>query len=123
MAWKTKTYGTRQLLMAAVTAMTAVLSMPLIATAQKVASQEDVHTVLTIEKVSVSDGTITGEIRNRGRHNVHDIQLLVRYVWLWHDERKPGKIDPSTSSYHSLPTELVPTGDPRSMTCPISGRR
>lgn len=108
MAWKTKTYGTKQLLMAAVTAMTAVFSMPLIATAQKVGSQEAVQTVLTIEKVSVSDGTVTGEIRNRGRHDVRDIQLLVRYVWLWHDERKPGKVDPSTSSYHSLPTALAP---------------
>lgn len=108
MAWKPKIYGTKQLVIAAVTALTALFSMPLIATAQKVASREDVQTVVTIEKVSVSEGTVTGEIRNRGRHSVRDVQLLVRYIWLWHDERKPGKVDPSTSRYHTLPKEVAP---------------
>ena len=29
-----------------------------------------------------------------------------RDAWLWDDERKPGKIDPGTSAYHTLTTDI-----------------
>ena len=78
--------------------------------AQRVASPENIRGVLTVEKVSVSDGRLSGEVRSRGPYVVRDAQLLIRYIWLWDDERNPGKNDPSTSTYYTLPSEIRPGG-------------
>lgn len=87
-----------------------VLTAPQPATAQKVASREDIAAILAIENVIVSNGTVSGEIRNRGPYDVRDVQLLIRYTWLWDDERNPGKNDPSTSTYYTLPSEIRAAG-------------
>jgi hypothetical protein len=50
---------------------------------QNVASQEQAATVLAIDKVTVQDGTITGEIRNKSKNTVRDVQLFIRYTFLW----------------------------------------
>ena len=78
--------------------------------AQRVASPENIRGVLTVENVSVSDGRVSGEVRSRGPYVVRDAQLLIRYIWLWEDERNPGKNDPSTSTYYTLPSEIRPGG-------------
>jgi hypothetical protein len=39
---------------------------------------------------------------------VRDVQLLIRYTWLWYNETKPGKDDPGTSTYYTLPKEIAP---------------
>jgi hypothetical protein len=86
------------------------IAAPHTGTAQKVASPENVGVILALEKISVSNGTVSGEIHNRGPYIVRDAQLLIRYIWLWDDERNPGKNDPSTSTYHTLPSEIRPGG-------------
>ena len=58
---------------------------------QNVASQEQAGTVLAIDKVTVQDGTVAGEIRNKSKNTVRDVQLFIRYTWLWADEFHPGK--------------------------------
>src|SRR5206468_13113019 len=44
---------------------------------------------------------------------VRDVQLFVRHTWLWDDERHPGKIDPGTSTFHTLQQEIPPGGTAR----------
>jgi hypothetical protein len=81
-----------------------------LARAQAVRSHEEAARILTIDKLTVQDGKVTGEVNNRASHTVRDVQLLVRYTWLWDDERHPGKVDPGTSAYHSLQQEILPGG-------------
>jgi hypothetical protein len=38
--------------------------------------------ILTIEKVAVTDDTVSGEVLNRSPNVIRDIQLLIRYTWL-----------------------------------------
>lgn len=64
------------------------------------ASREEIASILSIEKIAVADGTVSGEIHNRGPYTIREVQLFVRYTWLWDDQRNPGKIDPGTSTYH-----------------------
>src|SRR6202035_813981 len=65
--------------------------------AQNVASHEQAGSVLAIDNVTVQDGTVTGQIRNQSKNTVRDVQLFIRYTWLWTNERHPGKDDPSAA--------------------------
>jgi len=82
---------------------------PHLAGAQTVGSKEEVQRILVIEKLSVREGAVAGEVYNRSRHSLRDVQLFVRYTWLWDDEMKPGKTDPGTSAYYTLQKE-IPAG-------------
>ena len=73
-------------------------------------SDEETARILIIEKFAVQDGVVSGEVRNKSLHALRDVQLFIRYTWLWDDERHPGKIDPGTSAYHTL-NETIPPGD------------
>jgi hypothetical protein len=77
---------------------------------QTVASQEQAGSVLAIDKVTVQDGTIAGEIRNMSKNTVRDVQLFIRYTWLWTDERHPGKDNPGAAFYPTLAGEIAPGG-------------
>jgi hypothetical protein len=78
--------------------------------AQNVASQEQTGSVLTIDNVTVQDGTVTGQIRNQSKNTVRDVQLFIRYTWLWTNERHPGKDDPSAAFYPAMAGEIAPGG-------------
>jgi hypothetical protein len=77
---------------------------------QSVKTQEDAGRVLAVEKLVVNDGTISGAVINRSSRLVRDVQLFIRYTWLWDDEMKPGKLDPGTSTYYTLQKEIPPGG-------------
>lgn len=79
------------------------------AQAQIVRSDEDTARILALEKVAVRDGAVTGEVRNKASHPVREVQLFVRYTWLWDDERHPGNVDPGTSAYYTL-EETIQSG-------------
>ena len=77
---------------------------------QTVASQEQAGTVLAIDKVTVQDGTIAGEIRNMSKNTVRDVQLFIRYTWLWANEFRPGKDNPSEAFYQTVSGDIAPGG-------------
>ena len=83
-----------------------VLAAQHTARSQTVASREEIASILSAEKIAVANGSVSGEIHNRGPYSVGEVQLFIRYTWLWDDERNPGKIDPGTSAYHTLTTEI-----------------
>jgi hypothetical protein len=75
-----------------------------------VASQQQAGSVLAIEKVSVQDETVTGEIRNQWNNTVRDVQLSIRYEFLWKNEFHPGKDDPSAVFYQPVSGDIAPGG-------------
>lgn len=75
---------------------------------QTVSSKQEIARVLLIDKLSVQDGSVSGEIYNRSLHAVRDVQLFVRHAWLWDDERHPGKDDPGRSEYRTLTQTIAP---------------
>jgi hypothetical protein len=78
---------------------------------QNVRTREEIARLIPIEKISIStNGAVAGEVVNRSPNTVRDVQLLIRHVWLWEQETKPGKDDPSRSAYHTLPQEIFPGG-------------
>jgi len=93
----------------------ALVGLSAAARAQEIRSEEEIARIIALDKVAVQDGVVTGEIRNKASHLVRDVQLLIRYTWLWDDEFKPGKNDPGTSTYHVL-KETIPSGATRKFT-------
>jgi len=75
---------------------------------QRVRSAEDTARILAIEKIAVRAGMISGEVHNKFGHAVRDVQLLIRYIWLWDDELNPGKVDPDTPTYFTLNQTIDP---------------
>jgi hypothetical protein len=78
--------------------------------AQNVASHEQAGSLLTIDNVTVQDGSITGQIRNQSKNTMRDVQLFIRYNWLWANERHPGKDSPSGAFYPTMAGEIAPGG-------------
>ena len=77
---------------------------------QTVRERAEIAAVLAIEKLSVQEGVVSGEIYNRSSHTIRDVQLFIRHTWLWGEEFKPGKDDPGTAIYFTLPREIPPGG-------------
>jgi len=77
---------------------------------QTLLSQEQAGTVLAIDKVTVQDGTVTGEIRNNSKNTVRDVQLFIRYAFLWKNEFHPGEESPSAAFYPTISGEIAPGG-------------
>jgi hypothetical protein len=86
------------------------LGIPHTGLPQSVRAREDIARILAVEKINVADGMVSGEVYNRSANTVRDVQLFVRYTWLWDNETKPGKDDPGTSTYYTLPKEIPPGG-------------
>ena len=88
---------------------TILLAAPRAAVAQNLKTHEEAARILVIERLAVTDGAVSGEVYNRSTHLVRDVQLFIRHTWLWDDEMKPGKDDPGTSNYYTLPKQ-IPAG-------------
>jgi len=78
------------------------------AESQKVRSDEEIAPIVVLEQIAIDDGIVQGQVRNKSDHAVRELQLFMRYTWLWDDERHPGKTDPGTSTYYTLPDTLQP---------------
>jgi hypothetical protein len=76
--------------------------------AQTVLSQQQAGSVVAIDRVAVQDGTVTGEIRNQSKNTVRDVQLFIRYTFLWKNEFRPGKESPSAAFYPTVSGEIAP---------------
>jgi hypothetical protein len=83
---------------------------PQVLLAQAVRSHEEAGRVLVFDKLTVQGDSVAGAIRNRSSHAVLDVQLFIRYTWLWDNEFKPGKDDPGMGVYHLVPREIPPGG-------------
>jgi len=78
---------------------------------QNVRTREEIARIAAIEKLIVSpDGAVGGEVVNQSPNTMRDVQLFIRHLWLWDQETKPGKDDPSRAAYVTLPTEIPPGG-------------
>jgi len=86
----------------------ALVALPPVVRSQKIRSDEETARMVAIEKLAVKDGVVTGEVHNKSDHVVREVEIFIRYTWLWDDERNPGKVDPGTSTYYSLKETINP---------------
>ena len=78
--------------------------------AQNVDTQAQAGSVVTIENLSVQDGGVSGAIRNKSPNTVRDVQLFIRYTFLWKNEFHPGKESPSAAFFPTVSGDIAPGG-------------
>jgi hypothetical protein len=76
---------------------------------QTVLTEQQAANVLSVQNVAALPvGALTGEIRNNSKNTVRDVQLFIRYTFLWKNEYRPGKESPSTVFYPTVSAEIAP---------------
>jgi hypothetical protein len=77
---------------------------------QDVMLQQQAGNVLAIENLAVKDGAVSGAIRNKSPNTVRDVELFIRYTFLWKNEFHPGKESPSQVFYPTISGDIAPGG-------------
>ncbi|HEY6198986.1 MAG TPA: hypothetical protein VI231_10270 [Candidatus Binatia bacterium] len=65
---------------------------------------------VTVRNVKVQDGAVSGEVVNSSPNVIRDLQLLIRYTWLWKNEMKPGEDNRSDAVFYNVDGETPPGG-------------
>ena len=60
----------------------------------QVVPNERVTESIALRDVTVDGGVVSGVVSNTSGKALHDVQLLIRYDWLWRNEFRPGEDNP-----------------------------
>jgi hypothetical protein len=63
---------------------------------------------VSVRDVIIKNGEVSGEVVNKSPRSVRDVELLIRYTWIWKDEVHPGENDPGRSVYYTVDREIPP---------------
>jgi hypothetical protein len=72
-------------------------------------SAEQAADVVAIRDLVIRDGEVSGDVVNKFQRLVREVQLQIRYTWLWNDDLHPGKDDPGRTVYYTVEKE-IPAG-------------
>jgi hypothetical protein len=70
--------------------------------------KETADQVLTLEKIAIRDGEVSGELVNRSSQGVYGVDLQVLYSWRWNNDFHPGRDDPGRAEYFRIEKEISP---------------
>lgn len=73
-----------------------------------VRSGGQVSEIVEVRNVNVRNNTISAEVVNKTANVIREVQLLVRHIWHWKDEFRPGKASPGEAVFYDLKRELEP---------------
>jgi hypothetical protein len=71
-------------------------------------SPEQVARPFAVQQVVMAGDTVSGVVVNNSRHVMRDVELLIRYGWLWENEFSPGENEPGRAIFYRLPDEIPP---------------
>lgn len=66
--------------------------------------------MVTVHNVGVEDGVVSGELVNSSKWPLSEVQLLIRYVWHWRKEFKPGEDTEGRAVYYTVEKKIPPGG-------------
>ena len=87
------------------------------ASANQVLEQRQIERSVALLFEVVDGGIIEGELINTTSQRVSDIEVLVRYSWVWHRDGAAKDDDPSWSNSFTFPIDLAP-GESSPLTIP-----
>ncbi|MGE5818204.1 MAG: hypothetical protein ACM37Z_09290 [Deltaproteobacteria bacterium] len=74
-----------------------------------VLSSSEARHAPAVRNVTMRGNVITGEVVNQLPDRVRDVELLIRQIWHWDNERQPGANPPGEAVYHVVAAE-IPSG-------------
>ena len=79
-----------------------------LASADIVSVGEVNQNTVTVNNVTVQNGVVSGEIVNHSNQEIRDVELLIRHMWQWRNEFRPGNGDPGMAAYHTVSEIILP---------------
>jgi hypothetical protein len=73
-------------------------------------TQDQTSQAVSIRNLTVKDDVVSGELVNNSSRTLRDVQLLIRYTWLWNNELHPGQDDLSDAVYYTAEGDIPPGG-------------
>jgi len=61
---------------------------------------------VTVHVREAAGGKISGIVTNNTGHRIKDPELLIRYDWIWENERQPGEDNPGWAASYVVPQEI-----------------
>lgn len=83
-------------------------SVPVAARSDEVMTDAQVAAKVVVRDVRVRQGVVSGLLVNRLTKPLRDVRLLIRYQWVWANERKPGDDNPGRVAYYTVHQEVPP---------------
>jgi len=65
--------------------------------------------MVAVRNTTFQDNTVSGELLNLSSHRVREVELLMRHIWHWNNEFRPGANAPGAADYYTVKTE-IPSG-------------
>lgn len=94
---------------AAIMLASSVLSLkPIAAFSATVLSRDKAAEVVALEDVVVKDGVISGKLVNKSSRPIRDVELLIRHLWIWNNEFRPGEDNRSQAEFYTVKTVIDP---------------
>jgi hypothetical protein len=72
-----------------------------------------------VRNVTMRDDVVRGEIVNPLPDRVREVELLIRQIWHWNNEFRPGANPPGAAFYRTVTAE-IPAGAIEPFTCELS---
>jgi hypothetical protein len=72
-------------------------------------TQDQTSQAVSIRNLTVKDDVVSGELVNNSSRTLRDVQLLIRYTWLWKNELHPGADSPGDAVYYTVEGD-IPSG-------------
>ena len=64
--------------------------------------------MVAVRNTTVQDNIVSGELLNLSSHRVRDVELLIRQIWHWNSEFRPGANPPGVAGFHMVTAEIPP---------------
>lgn len=64
--------------------------------------------IVAVRDVTVHDDVVSGEVVNMSPRPIRDVQLLIRQIWHWKNEFRPGNNDPGIAEYYTAREIILP---------------
>jgi hypothetical protein len=65
--------------------------------------------MVAVRNTTAQGSIVSGELLNLSSHRVRDVELLIRHIWHWNNEFRPGVNSPGAADYYTVSTE-IPSG-------------
>lgn len=93
----------------------ALLGCTLNVNAAALVNEPAVEAAVEVSDTAIRDSGLQSVIRNKSERRIDAVNLIVRYDWIWKDERNPGDNNPGWVEFVTLNEDLQP-GDTTTFT-------
>ena len=78
--------------------------------AQDLSSDQQIAQTASVRNVKLAGGVVSGALVNHSSKLLRNVRVLIRYTWIWKNERHPGSDNPARAEYVTFSDEVPARG-------------